>query len=207
MTKVEPTIYIVDDDESVRDALRNLLDAVGMRAVLYGSTQEFLDARRPDVPSCLILDVRLPGMNGLELQEELNKTGVPVPIVFITAHGDIPMTSRAIKAGAVEFLTKPFEKKDLLAAVGQALDRDRERRAAQARLSALRGRYKSLTPREREVLWEVVSGKTNKEIANLFGLSEITVKIHRGRAMEKMEADSLADLVRMTEKLQQRFRK
>jgi len=207
MAKVEPTIYVVDDDPSVRDALQNLLEAVGMRAVLYGSTQEFLDARRPDAPSCLILDVRLPGMGGLELQEELKKSGVPIPVVFITAHGDIPMTSRAIKAGAVEFLTKPFEKKDLLAAVTQALERDRERRTAQAKLGAIRTRYESLTPREREVLWEVVSGKTNKEIAGLLDLSEITVKIHRGRAMEKMQADSLADLVRMSEKIQARFRK
>lgn len=133
--------------------------------------------------------------------------GVPIPIVFITGHGDIPMTSRAIKAGAVEFLTKPFQKDDLLAAVRQALDRDRERRAAQAKLGALGARYESLTKREREVLWEVVSGKINKEIANQFGLSEITVKIHRGRVMEKMEADSLADLVRITEKFKTRFRK
>jgi FixJ family two-component response regulator len=195
------TVLVVDDDASVRDAVRNLLASVGLRAVAFGSTDEFLRAQKPAAPSCLVLDVRLPGMSGLEFQERLAEMGNHIPIVFITAHGDIPMTSRAIKAGAVEFLTKPFQKDEFLAAVHQALDRDRVQRTEHAKISVLQSRYDKLTPREREVTEFVVAGLINKEIAAKLGLSEITIKVHRGQAMKKMEADSLADLVRMTEVL------
>jgi|ERR1700682_1188564 len=200
-------VFIVDDDASVRDAVRTLLKSVGLRAEGFGSTEDFLAARRRDVASCLVLDVRLPGSNGLEFQEQLAKTGVPIPIVFVTGHGDIPMTSRAIKAGAVEFLTKPFQKNDLLAAVQLALERDRARRKEQAQNSALRSQYETLTSREREVMDLVVTGLTNKEAAQSLGVSEITVKVHRGRVMEKLHAGSLANLVRMAERLNPLFRK
>ena len=199
----EPTsvVFVIDDDASVGEALSNLLEAVGLYAEVFGSTEEFLKAKRPQVPSCLVLDVTLPGMNGLEFQEMLSKTGNPIPIVFITAFGDIPMTSRAMKAGAVEFLAKPFQKDDLLTAIDQALARDSAQRAVEASISALRARQDQLTPREREVMDLVVTGMINKQIADRLGISEVTVKIHRRQVMLKMEAPSLADLVRMSERL------
>lgn len=204
MAETRPIIFVVDDDPSVREAVGNLLDSVGMRWEGYGSTEDFLGAARPDAPSCLLLDVRLPGLNGLEFQDVLGKLGIHIPIVFITAHGDIPMTSRAMKAGAVDFLTKPFQKKPLLDAIVEAIDRDRAARKADAAISGLKTRFEELTPREREVMDLVVEGYMNKEIASRLGVTEITVKVHRGRVMEKMEADSLADLVRMAEKLKAR---
>jgi FixJ family two-component response regulator len=201
MKESAATVLIVDDDASVREAVRSLLASVGLPARAFGTTEEFLRAKTPTVPSCLVLDVRLPGMNGLEFQERLAEMGNHIPIVFITAHGDIPMTSRAIRGGAVEFLTKPFQKDEFLAAVHQALDRDRAQRKEQAKISVLQSRHAKLTRREREVMEFVVTGLINKEIAAKLGLSEITVKVHRGQAMKKMEADSLADLVRMAEVL------
>jgi FixJ family two-component response regulator len=194
-------VYVIDDDSSVRDALSNLLESVGLYAELFGSTEEFLKADRPAVPSCLVLDVTLPGMNGLEFQEMLTKTGNPIPIVFITAFGDIPMTSKAMKAGAVEFLAKPFPKDDLLTAIDQALANDSAQRAVEASISALRARQEELTPREREVMDLVVTGMINKQIADKLGISEVTVKIHRRQVMQKMAAPSLADLVRMSDRL------
>jgi FixJ family two-component response regulator len=200
-------VFVVDDDASIRDAVKSLLKSVGLHAEVFGSTEEFLNVTRPAVSSCLVLDIRLPGMSGLEFQEELAKAGRRIPIIFVTAHGDIPMTSRAIKAGAIEFLTKPFQKHELLAAIHQALDRDRAAREEEARISELRGRFESLTPREREVMALVVTGLRNKEMAAKLNLSEITVKVHRGRAMQKMEADSLADLVIMADRLKPSSRK
>ena len=199
-----PMVYVVDDDASVREAIGNLLEAVGMRAQVFASTEEFWQSALADAPSCLVLDVRLPGVNGLDFQDLLAKKGISIPIIFITAHGDVPMTSRAMKAGAIEFLMKPFQKEELLAAVRHGLERDRTRREEQAEVSVLQGRVQQLTAREREVMDLVVSGLINKQIGSELGLSEVTVKIHRGRMMQKMQADSLADLVRMTEKLKPR---
>jgi FixJ family two-component response regulator len=201
MNSPTSVVFVIDDDASVRDALSNLLESGGLYAEVFGSTEEFLKAKRPKIPSCLVLDVTLPGMNGLEFQEMLFKTGNPIPIVFITAFGDIPMTSRAIKAGAVEFLAKPFQKNDLLTAIDQALAKDSAQRAVEATLSALRARQDELTPREREVMDLVVTGLINKQIADRLGISEVTVKIHRRQVMQKMEAPSLADLVRMSDRL------
>jgi FixJ family two-component response regulator len=201
MNSPTSVVFVIDDDASVRDALGNLLESVGLYAEVFGSTEEFLKAKRPEVPSCLVLDVTLPGMNGLEFQEMLSRAGNPIPIVFITAFGDIPMTSKAMKAGAVEFLAKPFQKDDLLTAIDQALAKDSAQRAVEASISALRARQDDLTPREREVMDLVVTGMINKQVADRLGISEVTVKIHRRQVMLKMEAPSLADLVRMSDRL------
>jgi FixJ family two-component response regulator len=207
MADALPTIFVVDDDASVRDAIGNLLESVGLRAKVFESTEAFWKVPRPDAPSCLVLDVRLPGINGLEFQEQLAKANVSIPIIFITAHGDVPMTSRAMKAGAIEFLMKPFQKEDLLAAVYHGLGRDRIHREEQAEVSILQSRVAQLTPREREVMDLVVTGLINKQVGAQLGLSEVTVKIHRSRVMQKMEAASLADLVRISDKLKPRERK
>jgi FixJ family two-component response regulator len=201
MNSPSSIVYVIDDDASVREALSNLLDSVGLNAKVFASTEEFLKADRPAIPSCLVLDVTLPGMNGLEFQEMLSKTGNPIPIVFITAFGDIPMTSKAMKAGAVEFLAKPFQKDELLTAIDQALAKDSAQRAVEASISALRARQDELTPREHEVMDLVVTGMINKQIADRLGISEVTVKIHRRQVMLKMAAPSLADLVRMSDRL------
>jgi FixJ family two-component response regulator len=201
MSESRSIIFIIDDDASVRDAISNLLDAVGLRTKSFASVEAFWKEPRPDVASCLILDVRLPGASGLEFQQTLIQHGVSVPIIFITAHGDVPMTSRAMKAGAIEFLMKPFQKDELLAAVRHGLERDRVRREQDAEVSALKAKVAQLSQREREVMDLVVTGLINKEVGARLGLSEVTVKIHRGRVMQKMDAASLAELVRMADKL------
>ncbi len=206
MTDPRPIIFVIDDDASVRDGVSNLLESVGLQVQVFKSTEAFQNASRPDGPSCLVLDVKLPGMNGLEFQEALEKAGIRIPIVFITAHGDVPMTSRAMKAGAIEFLMKPFQKEDLLSAIRQGVDRDRVRREEQAEFSILRSRFDELTAREREVMELVVAGLTNKEVAMRLGISEVTTKMHRGQVTRKMKADSLPDLVRMAGKLNPRGR-
>lgn len=201
MSADDSIVYIVDDDPSMCEALTRLLGTVGLRAEAFRAPQEFLRTKRPDTPSCLVLDVRLPGLSGLDLQRELVNTDPPIQIVFITAHGDIPMTVQALKAGAVDFLTKPFRDQQLLDAVQQAIDRDRAGRHQRAGLAELRRRYESLTPREREVMTLVVTGLLNKQIAAQLHTSEATVKAHRAQLMRKMEADSVAQLVRVAERL------
>ena len=197
----EPIVFVIDDDASMRRALTNLFQSVGLKVEVFGSASEMLQSKLPDVASCLVLDIRLPGLSGLDFQTELAKANIHIPIIFMTGHGDIPMTVRAMKGGAVDFLTKPFRDQDMLDAVVTAIEKDRKRREAGKIVANLQALFETLTPREREILALVASGLMNKQIAAEIGLAEITVKIHRGHTMKKMGARSLADLIRMAETL------
>ena len=201
MTAAEAMVFVVDDDVGTRESLKNLIRSVGLRVEAFASAQDFLGSTRPDVPGCLVLDVRLPGLSGLDLQKRMAEVELEIPIVFITGHGDIPMSVRAMKAGAVEFLTKPFRDQELLDAIQQALERDRNAREQRAEIEELRSRYRLLTPREREVMALVVTGLLNKQVAGELGTSEASVKVHRQHVMEKMRAGSLAALVRMADRV------
>jgi FixJ family two-component response regulator len=201
MTEPAPIVFVIDDDPSIRRAIKRLVGSVGLETELFGSAKEFLAISRPNVPSCMILDVRLPGMSGIDFQHELLGAQIYIPIIFITSHGDIPMSVRAMKMGAIEFLPKPFRDQELLDSVQVALERDRARRLHQGEIAEIQKRVASLTPREREVLPLVVSGLPNKRIADVIGTSETTVKVHRSQLTRKMSANSFADLVRMAEKL------
>jgi FixJ family two-component response regulator len=201
MNETAPVVYVVDDDASVRNSLKRLLRSIGLDVRTYASAQEFLHSERPDAPACLVLDVRLPGLSGLDLQQELAAARVDLPIIFVTGHGDIPMSVRAMKAGAVEFLTKPFREQDLLEAIQRGIERNRITRQQSTELQMLQRRYALLTPREREVFPRVTSGLLNKQIAAELGASEKTIKVHRGQVMQKMKAESLAHLIQMAEKL------
>ena len=200
-TDAQAVVYVVDDDPSIREALASLLRSVGLEVRAFSSTQQFLESQRPDVPGCLVLDVRLPGVGGLDLQSQLLRSGIHLPIIFITGHGDIPMSVQAMKAGAIEFLTKPFRDQALLDAIQVGIERDRTRRRDSEIVRQLQERFQSLTSREREIMAHVVTGRMNKQIAGDLDVSEITVKVHRGQVMRKMGAKSLAELVRMADKL------
>ena len=201
MSESQPVVFVIDDDASVRDALEDLLRSVGLEVVSFRSAQEFLDSKRDDVPGCIVLDVRLPGLSGPEFQRTLIESGIHLPIIFISGHGDIPMSVRAIKSGAIEFLTKPLHQQELLDAVQAGIERDRARRQEAMVVAELQERFDSLTSREREVLSLVVTGRPNKQIATQLELSEMTLKVHRSQVMRKMRANSLVDLVRMADKL------
>ena len=201
MSDAQAVVFVVDDDESMRRSLATLLRSVGLDARVFASPQEFMEAKRPDAPGCLVLDVRLPGMSGLAFQQQLAKAAIGLPIIFITGHGDVPMSVRAMKAGAVEFLTKPFDDQVLLDAIHGAVERDRIRRGQATQLADVQARYRALTEREREVFKQVVAGRLNKQIAAELGLSVVTIKVHRGQLMRKMAAKSIVDLVRMADQL------
>ena len=201
MTEADSIVFVIDDDASVREALESLIRSIGLRVETFPSTRDFLKKRLPEIPRCLVLDVRLPGTSGLSFQRQLAKAEINIPIIFITGHGDVPMSVRAMKAGALEFLTKPFRDQDLLDAIQLALEKDRARRTRDAEIQILKARFESLTPREQEVLPWVIAGKLNKQIAAELGTSEATVKVHRSQLMRKMHAESVADLVRMADKM------
>lgn len=207
MKEQDPVVFVIDDDRMIREGLQSLIRSVGLRVETFASAQEFLGAKRPDAPACLVLDVRMPELSGLDLQLKLRDGGIPIPIIFITGHGDIPMSVRAMKEGAYEFLTKPVRGQDLLDAVQKALASDRSLRRERREANEIRARFESLTPREKEVLELVVAGLLNKQIADQLGMSELTVKTHRAHVMEKTQAESLAHLVRMSERLKTATRK